>query len=245
MTIRTSDQTNEIAAALAAAQAELENVAKDAENPHYRSRYATLAGVLEEVRPKLAKHGISIWQMPVNGDGGTIGVVTRLTHSSGQFLEGEFYLVPTKPDAQGAGSAISYNRRYSLMAVTGVGPEDDDGEEAVGRGMQTGEPRQPLRPQTGQRWTPPQPPAGVTAQPVRAETAAATAARQRVKMLIDRYGEQIKTAPHAHALQNVAADGAADLEEIERSGTRGAEAAKELRRRYEARMAQFEDGSGG
>lgn len=137
--IRTSDNIADFAAALAKAQAELENVGKDATNPAYRSRYATLAGVLSEVRPKLAKHGISILQAPVNGDGTSIGIVTRLMHSSGQWIEGEFYVSPTKADAQGAGSAITYARRYCLMAVAGVGPaDDDDGEAAVGRPKQNG-----------------------------------------------------------------------------------------------------------
>lgn len=131
--IRTSEQIGEIAAALAKAQGDVENVAKDKENPHYKSRYATLAGALDEVRPKFAKHGLAILQMPVNGEGANIGVVSRLTHSSGQWIESALYVAPTKFDAQGAGSAITYLRRYSLMAIAGIAPDDDDGEAAIGR----------------------------------------------------------------------------------------------------------------
>jgi len=240
--IRQSEQIADLAAALAQAQGEIENVAKDSENPHFRSKYADLASVLSEVRPKLAKHGISVLQMPVNGDGGQVAVVTRLLHSSGQYIESELAIAPAKADAQGAGSAITYLRRYCLMAAAGIAPEDDDGEEAVGRGAG----RPPLRPQTGERWAPPppQPPAGVTTQRVSTESAAATAARQRVRMLIDQYQQRILKAPHAHALENVATDGAAELEEIEASGTAGVAAAKELRRKYEVRMREFQDGSG-
>ncbi len=129
--IQTSEQINDLAAALAKAQVEIENVAKDGANPHFQSRYATLGGVLEEVRPKLAKHGISVVQMPVNGEGSSVGIITRLLHSSGQWIESAFFVVPTKHDAQGAGSALTYCRRYSLMAMAGVGPEDDDGNAAV------------------------------------------------------------------------------------------------------------------
>jgi hypothetical protein len=129
--INTSEQINEIAAALAKAQAEMENVAKDRENPHFRSRYATLGGVLAEVRPKLAAQGISIWQSPINGDGPSIGVTTRLLHSSGQWLESTIFVAPLKFDVQGVGSVLTYLRRYSLMAIAGVGPEDDDGEAAA------------------------------------------------------------------------------------------------------------------
>lgn len=131
--IETSEQINEIAGALAKAQTEMENVAKDRENPHFRAKYATLAGVLDEVRPKLAKQGIMIHQATVNGEGSSVGVVTLLAHNSGQWIRSSFYVLPTKPDAQGAGSALTYARRYSLMAAAGVAPEDDDGEAAIAR----------------------------------------------------------------------------------------------------------------
>ena len=137
--IRSSEQIGEIAAALAKAQGDIENVAKDKENPHFKSRYATLAAVLDEARPKFAKHGLAILQMPVNGEGTNLGVVTRLTHSSGQWIESTLYVAPAKFDAQGAGSAITYLRRYSLMAIAGIAPDDDDGEAAIGRPAPKGE----------------------------------------------------------------------------------------------------------
>jgi ERF superfamily len=227
--IRQTEQIAELAAALAQAQAELENVAKDALNPHFSSRYADLASVLDEVRPKLARHGIAIVQIPINGIEGQVGVTTRLMHASGQYIEGDFYIAPSKYDAQGAGSALTYLRRYSLMAVTGIGPEDDDGEAAVGRETaRPAAPKAPARP----------------ASPATSESAAATAARQRVRMLINRYQQRMLTAPHSHALENVATDNAADLEEIERSGTSGAAAAKELRRIYDVKMKEFEEAGG-
>src|SRR5215467_10060680 len=123
--IHSSEFIDELAKALAAAQAEIENIGKDAANPHFKSKYASLAAVLDEVRPKFAKHGISIVQMPINGQGNNIGVATRLLHSSGQWIESTIFVQPTRFDAQGAASVVTYLRRNGLMAMSGVGPEDD------------------------------------------------------------------------------------------------------------------------
>ncbi len=131
--IRTSETIGEIAAALAAAQAEIENVAKSGKNPHFRSSYATLPDTLDEARPKLAKHGIAVFQSACNGEGDEVGVVTRLIHKSGEWLESSLFVKPTKYDAQGVGSVITYLRRYGLMAAVGIAGDDDDGEAAVGR----------------------------------------------------------------------------------------------------------------
>lgn len=131
---RTSAEVAELFGALAKAQAEIENIEKGGVNPAFRAKYAKLGAVLDEIRPKFAKHGISITQMPINGEGSNIGVVTRFAHSSGQWIESCLFVAPTKFDAQGAGSAITYCRRYSLMAMAGLAPDDDDdGNAAVGR----------------------------------------------------------------------------------------------------------------
>lgn len=240
--IQTSEQINEIAAALAKAQAKLENVAKDRENPHFRSRYATLAGVLDEVRGKLSEQGISIYQAPVNGEGSNIGVATRLLHSSGQWIESAVFVQPTKFDAQGVGSVLTYLRRYSLMAVAGVGPEDDDANAAVGRPQ--------ARPQTvGATRTAAAPPAperpalvnGAALPPHPEENPETTAARQRVRMLIDQYDRRIKLAPHKQALELTLDDGRDDLAEIEAAGEKGKAAARALRDKAMARLAEFDE----
>jgi hypothetical protein len=131
--INTSPEIGEIAGALALAQSEMQNVGKDGRNPHFRSTYATLGAVLDEVRPALAKQGIAIVQMAINGEGTAVGVMTRFVHKSGQWIESALYVTPSKFDAQGAGSVISYLRRYALMSMAGVWQEDDDGEASVGR----------------------------------------------------------------------------------------------------------------
>lgn len=130
--IRTSEDTAALSDAIAKAQADLENVGKAGNNPHFKSRYATLPDVLDEVRGKFAKHGIAILQAPSNGENGLIGITTRLSHK-GQWIESTLYLPPMKFDAQGVGSVLTYGRRYALMAMAGIGADDDDGEAAVGR----------------------------------------------------------------------------------------------------------------
>jgi len=125
---------NELAAALAKAQAEMSNPSFDAQNPHFRNRYASLAAVRNAVIPVLAKHGICATQDVTTAESG-VALMTILTHSSGQQMRfGPLILPISKQDAQGFGSAITYARRYQLMAVAGVvGDDDDDAEAAVGR----------------------------------------------------------------------------------------------------------------
>lgn len=126
-----SDSIKELATALAKAQAEIENASKNAANPHFRSKYADLAEVLNTVRPVFAKHGIAIVQAP-SYDGGVASVETMLTHTSGEWMANTCSAPVSKADAQGVGSAITYLRRYSLAAFAGVAQEDDDGNASVG-----------------------------------------------------------------------------------------------------------------
>lgn len=126
-----SDQLNELAAALAKAQGEIENASKASQNPHFKSRYADLAEVLNTVRPVFAKHGLSVSQFP-SYEGGIVTVETILLHSSGQWMSGSISAPVSKQDAQGVGSATTYCRRYSLAAVAGIAQEDDDANSAVG-----------------------------------------------------------------------------------------------------------------
>lgn len=125
---------NEIAKALAAAQADMKNPTLDATNPHFRNKFASLAGVRNAVVPVLAKHGISLTQDLRTTERG-VAVTTILTHASGQQMTfGPLEMPAMKQDAQGFGSAATYGRRYALMAACGVvGDEDDDAEQAVTR----------------------------------------------------------------------------------------------------------------
>jgi hypothetical protein len=131
--IETSPQFGEIAAAIAAAQAEIDNAEKDAKNPHFNSKYATLASVYAACRPALSKHKVAVIQVPFNLPEGDIGIATLLAHPSGQWIKGRLYCKPAKYDAHGVGSVLTYMRRYSLSAMVGVAPEDDDGNAGVGK----------------------------------------------------------------------------------------------------------------
>lgn len=125
-----SEQINEIAKALSAAQAELEGAKKEAVNPHLKSKYADLASVWDACRNVLPKNGLSVAQMAEPAPDGFLSLTTMLMHSSGQFLAGTIMLPLDKPTAQSYGAAMTYARRYGLSAIVGVSPEDDDGHEA-------------------------------------------------------------------------------------------------------------------
>lgn len=127
-----SEQINELATALAKAQGEMENAAKDKLNPHFRSKYADLGNVWDAIREPLSRHGLSVVQLPFTDESGTVRLSTMILHASGQFLEADYALPPTKPDAQGYGSAITYMKRYALTGL-GIAPEDDDGNAASAR----------------------------------------------------------------------------------------------------------------
>lgn len=121
-----------IAAALAAAQASMGRAKKSADNPHFRSKYADLASVMEACMPALTGNGIAVTQ-PVRREDGEMVLYTVLHHAdSGETLDdGGLPLIVNKRDMQGLGSALTYARRYGLMAMAGIAPEDDDGNAAA------------------------------------------------------------------------------------------------------------------
>lgn len=122
--------------ALAKAQGEVENAKKDTANPFFKSKYADLASVWDAIRAPLSNNGLAIIQLPVDPPAGIHGIRLRtvMTHSSGEAIE-ESFTMPLKPNAgaQEVGSALTYARRYALMAMVGIAPEDDDGNAATAR----------------------------------------------------------------------------------------------------------------
>lgn len=122
---------NEIAAALAKAQGKMTNPPKNRTGQCRggKYRYSDLAEVIDHTRAALADNGLSVAQLTVYGEGRNT-LVTRLLHSSGQYLEST-YPLPMNAAAQEMGSAITYARRYSLCAILGIAAdEDDDGANA-------------------------------------------------------------------------------------------------------------------
>jgi hypothetical protein len=118
------------------AQKAMAPVLKQAANDAFKGKkYAELTNVLDAILPALADEGFAIMQAPSTEEiGGAITVETLFIHESTEWIRSRLSLTPTKTDPQGAGSAITYARRYSLLAMAGVAPEDDDGNGASGRG---------------------------------------------------------------------------------------------------------------
>lgn len=134
-----SEAINELATALAKAQASMGPAIKGAKNPHFRSSYADLSSVVEAIREPFTSNGLAWVQAPsLDADTGLVTVTTRIIHSSGQWVEASVAAMPGRGKAdlspQAVGSAVTYLRRYGLQALAGVPSADDDGEAAMGRG---------------------------------------------------------------------------------------------------------------
>jgi hypothetical protein len=123
--------TNNIEAikALAKAQSEMGAALKKSLNPHFKNKYADLASVQEACLPALNDNGIAVIQ-PNGTDDGGMYVDTIFMHESGGTFSSRVYLVVDKMNMQGVGSATTYARRYGLMGMAGIAPEDDDGHAA-------------------------------------------------------------------------------------------------------------------
>jgi len=130
-----SESVTNLAAALSKAQAVMTGAIKESQNPHFKSSYADLSSVWEACRKPLTDNGLAVVQIPAYTERGTVEIETILFHESGEYVGGCIEIPISKVDAQGLGSAITYGRRYSLAAVVGIAPEEDDGESAVGRGQ--------------------------------------------------------------------------------------------------------------
>ena len=121
-------EINELIKALAKAQGEFDEPKRNKQAYNYS--YAPMDEVVRAVRDTLTKYGLFVYQHPIHSDN-SIGVTTILAHESGQYIEKEFIVPYEKINPQMAGSAITYYRRYALMAVLGLAPEDDDGDAAM------------------------------------------------------------------------------------------------------------------
>ncbi len=151
-----SESINELATALAKAQGAIEGALKGKENPHFRSKYADLGAVWDACRDALSKNGISVVQPVGHSSDGTLCTITRICHSSGQWMQDDgIPLLLSKQDMQGLGSALTYSRRYGLMSMVGIAPEDDDGNAATkssGQVAQTLKASAPVAPAGFEDW---------------------------------------------------------------------------------------------
>jgi hypothetical protein len=129
--MNTSDNINEIATALAKAQGEIANPAKNRVNPHFKSKYADIADGLDVIRPTLSKFGIAFVQATELVEDGMVILRTRMIHSSGQWLEST-YPVGRFVKHQELGASLTYAKRQALFSIVGVaGDDDDDGNSAT------------------------------------------------------------------------------------------------------------------
>lgn len=119
-----------IAMALATAQMKMGKALKGASNTHFKNKYADLSSVVDACMPALNECGIAVIQPTTDDESGRY-VETILIHGeSGQELKCRVPLIVSKNDMQGYGSAVTYARRYGLMSMAGIAPEDDDGNAA-------------------------------------------------------------------------------------------------------------------
>lgn len=143
--LRTSVEINELAAALSKAQRAMRHPQKNkvAKVPMksggaYSYNYADLADVIDAVRGPFGDNGLSMIQVPFGSDGYKVGIVTRIMHSSGQWVEGTLFMPTADAKAQTIGSAITYGRRYALSPMAGIASDDDDdGNAAQGQTADT------------------------------------------------------------------------------------------------------------
>ena len=173
---------SELAKALHAFQKDAPSIPLDSTNPHYHSRFASLSGVVAAVRTGLAEHGLSFSQLPSHIDH-LPALRTRLTHTSGEWLEDTTPLILSKQDMQAYGSAMTYARRYALLSILGlVGDEDDDANAATPQGSagSAGVSASPVETPGGAA-SPGETPAGgaTTCRPIRCWTGCARPLRRR------------------------------------------------------------------
>ncbi len=128
-----SMELQELFSALAKAQAEMKVAGNSSENPFFKSRYADLADIVRASRPALTKYGLSVTHLILPNEEGANILHCILCHSSGQFMRTQMRILPIKNDIQSLGSCITYLKRYSYAAITGVvtSDEDDDGERVM------------------------------------------------------------------------------------------------------------------
>lgn len=128
-----SETIAELATALSKFQGEITNPAntKTVSTGSFSYKYSPLDEILSLIRPLLSNNGLSLIQAPVMQDG-MVGVTTTLLHKSGEWMEFEPILLKLdKQSAQGAGSAITYSRRYAISAILGISSEDDDDANSI------------------------------------------------------------------------------------------------------------------
>lgn len=169
--MKTSETMGEIAKALANFQATCPPLKKTqtAVGKKFSYKFIDLADVLATIKQPLIENGLAIYQTPVNEPGGRVGVITLILHASGEFIESAPFTVPGGDNAQDAGGAVTYARRYSLTSALGIAAFEEDTDGATGyppqqshqqERRQQSNSRPPQAHQQNQQQRPPQQPQG-------------------------------------------------------------------------------------
>ncbi len=152
MNIQYSESIKNISASLATFHQAVGVIAKSADNPFFKSKYADLSSILESIKEPLHMAGLVFTQLP----SGTNELTTFLIDvASGEFFQSTLSMTPTKNDPQGAGSALTYARRYSLTAILGLQTEEDDDGNTASQPQNTQTPMASKKAQTEnpQKWS--------------------------------------------------------------------------------------------
>lgn len=132
--MRQSESVEAIATALVKARESFPSIHKDATNPHFKSKFASLSSISDTVMPSLLGQGITVAQGVGRADDSGLEVLTRLQHADGEWMENSVWMPLDKQNPQGAGSALTYGRRYGLSAMLGIVADDDDDGNAASAG---------------------------------------------------------------------------------------------------------------
>lgn len=127
-----SETIGKLALALSKAQSEMNGVAKGADNPFFKSKYADLHSCISAAQGPLTNNELCVFQTTEPAENGLV-VITTLAHSSGEWVRGRLLMKPKKDDDQGRGSSITYARRYAYAAIVGLAQKDDDGNGSCGK----------------------------------------------------------------------------------------------------------------
>jgi hypothetical protein len=250
----------EIAKAIMQVKAQVKQLGADERNEHARYNYVSVDKFYAIIGPLMAEAGLALLINEAESevrpsDKGTPWLFARyeltFLHESGAMsvLPMSRSLAMPINGPQTYGAAQSYIEKQFLRQVFKVPTGEKDADETEqGQYAPTARPQERAQTNGATRTAaappPPQRPAhinGAALPPNPEEDPATTAARQRVRMLIDRYDQRIKTAPHKHALELTMDDGRDDLAEIEAAGEKGMEAARALRDRAMTRLAEFDE----
>lgn len=144
---KTTDPQSALSEAFVAAWSEIQTVAHDASNPHFRNEYTSYDRIMQVIRPIMSKHGLAIIQAPfVVEDTNKAGINTSVMHNLGGTMDLGCIAVPSKKqdDPQAFGSSMTYAKRYSLCASLGIPTgEDDDGNLGASAPVKQAEPQTP------------------------------------------------------------------------------------------------------